>query len=50
MINVIEAKLPNLTVPWLFRDCSVPCVLYFSRRSRSIPFRSVPDFSNHRKL
>ena len=27
---------------WLFRDCSVPCVLYFSRRNRSIPFRSVP--------
>ena len=39
---MIEAKLPNLTVP-LFRDCSVPCVPYFSRRNRSIPFRSFPD-------
>ena len=27
--------------------CSVPCVPYFSRRNRSIPFRPVPDFSNH---
>jgi len=27
---------------WLFCDCSVPCVPYFSRRNRSIPFCSVP--------
>ena len=33
MINAIEAKLP------LFRDCSVRCVPYFSRRNRSVPFR-----------
>ena len=49
MINAIEAKLSNLTVP-LFRDCSVPCVPYFSRRNCSIPFRSVPDFSNQQNL
>ena len=42
MINAIEAKLP---VP---PDCSVQCVPYFSRRNRSIPFRSVLDFSNYR--
>jgi len=31
------------------RDCSIPCIPYFSRRNHSILFRSIPDFSNHRK-
>ena len=33
-----------------FCDCSVPCVPYFSRQNRSIPFCSIPDFSNHQYM
>jgi len=46
MINAIEAKL--CTKP----DCSltVPFLAFLILVGGTIPFRSVPDFSNHRYL